>query len=332
MKDVISKLLVLALCASCGSHEEPDVLWRFEHVIVDDAPPATYRINDVQVGDIDGDGLPDIWTSGRGAGPEAYQQAWYKNPSWTRYPVSPGDYKYGTLGDVDNDGDLDIVVGQSWFENSGNLDRKDWPDYPLGYDFEPDLVLVGDLNADQRLDIVVNNKRELYWLPGPTDPRKSWHSYLIYGESSNRTGGTLADIDGDGDLDILWGRIGLVRSGYLRTPPQLSGLQRNLLLFGIPRPYPPSSTHNADEPPLNRNRFSVSKLRGLLQGRYIRRIRADPAIHSIPQDRAGHLIDISRSCKSGVFRNRSCTLRKADRLPRPSNWRDERGQHVLNRH
>jgi len=216
MKDVISKLLVLGLCASCGSHEEPDVLWRFEHVIIDDAPPATYRINDIHVGDIDGDGLPDIWTSGRGAGPEAYQQAWYKNPDWTRYRVSPGDYKYGALGDIDNDGDLDIVVGQSWFENSGNLERKDWPEYPLGYDFEPDLVLVGDLNADQRLDIVVNNKRELYWLPGPTDPRKSWHSYLIYGESSNRTGGTLADIDGDGDLDILWG------NAWFENPPDPS--------------------------------------------------------------------------------------------------------------
>jgi hypothetical protein len=111
-----------------------------------------------------------------------------------------GDFKYGALGDVDNDGLLDIVVGSSWFENPGDDYRSDWSQYSIGYDFEPDQVHLADLNGDQRLDIVVNNKHETYWLPGPTDPRKSWKHYLIYRETYRRTGGELADIDSDGDV------------------------------------------------------------------------------------------------------------------------------------
>lgn len=185
---------------------QPGSKWPFDHVVVDRHPLATYRINDIQLGDIDNDGNLDIWITGRGAGKDTYQMVWYKNPAWMRYPVAAGDYKYGDLGDVDGDGDLDIVVDQYWFENSGNPEKTYWRKHDLGHSLVPDSLRVGDINGDEKLDVVFATKNELWWLPGPEDPKKPWNKFLIYKETDGyRTGVALADIDRDGDLDILYG-------------------------------------------------------------------------------------------------------------------------------
>lgn len=179
--------------------------WAFDHFLLDSAPLASYRINDIQIGDINGDGLPDVWTSGRGSGETAYQMVWYRSPDWTRFEIAQGDYKYGNLGDIDGDGDLDIVVSSSWFENVGTPETRDWPEHPLGYDFEPDLFHLGDINQDGRLDIVLTTKEKLFWLQNSGDPREDWEMVQIAEDRDRRTGGAIADLDGDGDLDVLWG-------------------------------------------------------------------------------------------------------------------------------
>ena len=217
-KLVMCVLLVLAMsgCANqpsinlpssgdIGSSRNLGDTWAFDHQIIDPDPLATLRINDMQIGDIDGDGKLDIWTSGRGGGSSVYQMVWYKNPGWQRFPIAPGDYKYGNLGDLDGDNDLDVVVGNSWFENTGSPQTPDWPEHPLGHSLVPDLNLVGDLNGDQRLDIVHNNKSVLYWMTANGDPKQPWSNYEIYDASGTRTGGDIGDVDGDGDMDVLWG-------------------------------------------------------------------------------------------------------------------------------
>lgn len=140
-------------------------LWQFDHHIADPNPLAKARINDLQIGDLNGDHIPDIWTSGRTAnysGAELYQMVWYEGPDWKRHEIAKGDYKYGTLIDVDRDGDLDVVASQYWFENTGSLDQINWPKFELGYTFEPDLVHAAEIDADGRQDLVLTTKKELY--------------------------------------------------------------------------------------------------------------------------------------------------------------------------
>lgn len=210
MKHPVKAVLILlglsvTLTGCDGGRPAKDRRWVFEHEIADTEPAAAVRMNDIQIGDIDGDGRPDIWASGRGGGPEANQMVWYRNPDWQRFYIAPGDYKYGNLGDMDGDGDLDIVVSRSWLENDGSPAEGPWPEHDLGYDFEPDLVHLGDVNRDGRMDIVVVTKNEFRWLPGPENPGDPWTLIEVYADPSRRTGGALADMDGDGDPDLLWG-------------------------------------------------------------------------------------------------------------------------------
>ncbi|MCC7420720.1 MAG: VCBS repeat-containing protein [Planctomycetaceae bacterium] len=122
-----------------------------------------------------------------------------------------GRYVYGvTAVDVDNDGDLDLSTAGVhtdvllWHESDGkgNLKKHLICDGEEGY---LERHAWGDLNGDKRLDVVIVKNRigHLIWFESskPTE-EKGWTRHVISTDFMRAYDVDLADLDGDGDLDI----------------------------------------------------------------------------------------------------------------------------------
>jgi hypothetical protein len=176
-------------------------------------------VHDVVLGDVDGDGATDVLTMS-----DRNDLRWYgisADPcqEWSRRTIGPAVHSGISVGDLDRDGDLDVVRSNVWFENkdSGQTWRMHTITEPWGAPVPPFAVNATqtetvDLNRDGRLDIVIcdgeNPNSRIAWLEAPDEPRaQAWTVHdLPRGDPLPR--GALhslqvADFDGDGDPDIF---------------------------------------------------------------------------------------------------------------------------------
>lgn len=161
--------------------------------------------DDLQVGDINGDGAPDVVVN--------LQICWYENPRgtggnitamWTKHMVDAGvDGHDLALGDLDGDGRLDIVsrgdgdVGPTYifFQNTPDS----WTRVQMTNVAAGEGTAIADIDRDGKPDLVGNG----YWLKQPANPRAEvWPKYDI-GAWAYIAGVGVADINRDGRLDIL---------------------------------------------------------------------------------------------------------------------------------
>ncbi|HEX7182157.1 MAG TPA: ThuA domain-containing protein [Thermoanaerobaculia bacterium] len=168
---------------------------------------------DVAIGDLDRDGKPDVVLRGEtGSVVTLFKQN--RPRSWVRRDLVLGVRTQGlALADLNKDGFLDIVVGGRWLRNPrGQILSRPWQQRIFGF-WSPEAALaIGDLNRDGRPDVVMTvaeGAGRISWFENPANPGQSrWRKRVIdRGPLDSAQGVSLADLDRDGDLDVVASEI-----------------------------------------------------------------------------------------------------------------------------
>lgn len=181
--------------------------------------------------DLDGDGTPEwVVNSWNGANPLV---VWRLEPSPSGQdgqppsaPLTPRKLVLGPegqahglgAGDLDRDGDQDILVGNGWYEHPGGELRGPWK-FHQDWEIPASIpMLVTDLDSDGRNDIIVGKGHDfgLFWWrqQAPAgDGKLQWEQKLIDDRFSQPHALLLADLDGDGVAELITGKRWYAHNG-----------------------------------------------------------------------------------------------------------------------
>ena len=176
----------------------------------------TEKIHDIELGDLDHDGRPDVVGRDQSAfGSNGDKIFLYRQESPTAWAKRTLDCPHGEglkLGDIDCDGDLDILIGGRWYENTRDISRGSWTEHQYTTAWtEPDAkVEMADLSGDGRPDIVLTPaelKGQTYkvaWYQAPSKLENAeWAEHIIVPsiECVIHSLG-VGDFDRDGNIDV----------------------------------------------------------------------------------------------------------------------------------
>lgn len=183
----------------------------------------------VFIADIFGDDRPEILAPNKGAqrpGPEDFARSTPVSVfAFTGDPLLADSWEETIIGnysipqnsepvDLDSDGDFDIMVGTrgenrlAWFENLGgsSLQLREHAIGIVGAPMAGFNLEYTDLSGDGRLDIIGAAGSGIGWIEQPANKGDAWNAFPIGTfQPDSTTGMEIADIDGDGDMDVIAG-------------------------------------------------------------------------------------------------------------------------------
>ena len=135
-------------------------------------------------------------------------------PEWLRY--------FGLdAGDMDGDGDLDLVSGRYVYRNPGGDLAGTWQRTDLGANVDGLLVL--DIDRDARPDIIATALPDVFWCEAEDETLGQWRRTTVGSvprtDHVNGQGCAKADLDSDGRPEVLLAAAGGIYAGRVPQDP-----------------------------------------------------------------------------------------------------------------
>ena len=168
---------------------------------------------DVEIGDYDGNGLPDVATRSNSTTYVFFQVAL---GSWSRVQLISGLTGEGMAsGDIDGDGDDDLVLQGFWLRNprpAADPKYNSWSQHIINAGLYAEFkALVIDLDQDGITDVLFSDSEgtgdAAWYEPTTGAPTGSWTKHTIVASLDRCHTLQVADIDLDGDRDVVLGQM-----------------------------------------------------------------------------------------------------------------------------
>ena len=179
-----------------------------------------YEAYSVYAADVDGDGDMDVL----GAAYDVWSKtanddvAWWENLNgsgtvWTEHTIDNpnGGAVSVYAADIDGDGDIDVLAAAYnindiiWWENTDGAGTA-WTEHLVDGNFDgAESVCAADIDGDGDMDIqgAARYADDITWWENTDGAGTAWAEHIIDGNFDTALSVYAADVDGDGDVDVL---------------------------------------------------------------------------------------------------------------------------------